>query len=256
MAQRPKTPRTALITGASAGIGRALAERLAGRGTHVVLVARRAELLDEVKRGIELKGGHARVLTLDVADPDRLAHAIAETDRELPLDMVVANAGIGGSIAAQDMTWAKVAPVLQINVLGAISTVVAALPAMIARGRGHVVGISSLAGIRGLPKTAPYSASKAALSTFLESLAIDLEGSGVFVTDVRPGYVKTDLTAARSYKMPGLMELSDAIDIIMRGLDDGDSVVAFPKRLAAALGATRALPIAAYAKLARRTIAR
>ncbi len=256
MTQRPKHPRSALITGASAGIGRALAERLASRGTDVVLVARRAELLDEVRAGIERSGGRARVLALDVSRPDEVVEAIAALDRELPLDMVVANAGIGGSIAASDMTWAKVAPVLQINVMGAISTLCAALPGMIARGRGHVVGVSSLAGIRGLPKTAPYSASKAALSTFLESLAIDLEETGVFVTDVRPGYVKTDLTAGRTYKMPGLMELADAIDIITRGLDDGARVVAFPKRLAAALGATRALPIAAYAKLARRVISR
>ncbi|MBI2395564.1 MAG: SDR family NAD(P)-dependent oxidoreductase [Deltaproteobacteria bacterium] len=127
---------------------------------------------------------------------------------------------------------------------------------MIARGHGHLVGVFSLAGIRGLPKTAPYSASKAALSTFLESLHVDLSGSGVFVTDVRPGYVKTDLTAGRTYKMPMLMELSDAVDVIMRGLDARAPIVAFPKPLASALGATRILPERAYVQLARRVIAR
>ena len=257
MHPRPTPPRTALITGASAGIGRALAEKLASRGTTVALVARRAEVLDEVRKNIEASGGRAIAVTVDAADPDRVVETIERVDRELGgLDMVVANAGIGGTVHATQMTWAKVAPVLQLNVMGAIATLCAALPGMVARGRGHVVGVSSLAGIRGLPKTGPYSASKAALSTFLESLAVDLEGSGVFVTDVRPGYVKTDLTAGRSYKMPMLMELADAIDVIVEGLDRGDPVVAFPKPLASALAATRILPARAYGKLARKVIAR
>lgn len=255
-AQRPTTPRTALITGASSGIGRALAERLAARGTEVVLVARRHELLEEVKREIEGRGGRARTLALDVSQADAVADAIERTDRELPLDMVIANAGIAGSTPADKLTWKGIAPMLQINVLGAIATLAAALPSMIARGRGHLVGVSSLAGMRGLPKTAAYSATKAALSTFLESLAIDLEGTGVFVSDVRPGYVKTALTQGRAYKMPMLMELDPAVDIIMHGLDDGDRVIAFPKPLANALAATRMLPVAAYRKLARRAIAR
>jgi len=257
MNPRPLPPRTALITGASAGIGRALAERLASRGTTVALVARRAEVLDEVRRAIESAGGRAICVTVDAADPERVVETIERVDRDLHgLDMVVANAGIGGTVPGKEMTWQRVAPVLQLNVMGAIATICAALPAMVARGRGHVVGVSSLAGIRGLPKTAPYSASKAALSTFLESLAIDLEGSGVFVTDVRPGYVKTDLTAGRSYKMPMLMELNDAIDVIVDGVDRGDSVVAFPKPLASALAATRLLPVRAYGMLARKVIAR
>lgn len=256
MAQRPTPPRTALITGASAGIGRALAERLASRGTEVVLVARRADLLEEAVRAIVAKGGRARALAVDVSQPDRVVEAIERIDRELPLDMVVANAGIAGSVSAQTMTWKGIAPLLQLNVMGAIATLTAALPGMVARGRGHVVGVSSLAGIRGLPHTAPYSASKAAVSTFLESLTVDLENSGVFVTDVRPGYVKTDLTANRDIKMPMLMELADAIDIIVAGLDHGDPVVAFPKRLAAALGASRVLPIRTYGKLVRRVVSR
>jgi len=257
MNARPNPPKTALITGASAGIGRGLAERLAARGTTVALVARRAELLEEVKETIEAAGGRAIVVTVDAASPDKVVETIERVDRELGgLDMVVANAGIGGTVHATEMTWAKVAPTLQLNIMGAIATLCAALPGMVARGRGHVVGVSSLAGIRGLPKTAPYSASKAALSTFLESLAVDLEGSGIFVTDIRPGYVKTDLTAGRSYKMPMLMELADALDIIVDGLDRGAPVVAFPGPLASALAATRLLPVRAYGRLARRVIAR
>lgn len=256
MTQRPDRPRTALITGASSGIGRALAERLAGGGTEVILVARRVELLEEVRSGIVSRGGRARAIALDVAQPDRVVETLQRVDHEAPIDLVVANAGIAGSTPAQTLTWASIAPMLQINVMGAIATLAALLPAMVARRRGHLVGISSLAGMRGLPKTASYSATKAALSTFLESLSIDLEGSGVFVSDVRPGYVKTDLTANRGYKMPMLMELSDAIDTIASGLEAGERVIAFPKPLASALAATRMLPVSAYRSLARRTIAR
>jgi short-subunit dehydrogenase len=254
---RPESPRTALITGASAGIGRALAERLAARGTTVALVARRAELLDELRSSIESQGGRAISVPINASDPDKVVQAIERVVRELGgLDMVVANAGIGGSVHATQMTWQKVAPVLQLNVMGAIATLCAALPGMVSRGRGHLVGVSSLAGIRGLPKTASYSASKAALSTFLESLRVDLEGSGVFVTDIRPGYVRTDLTAGRSHKMPMLMELQEALDIIVEGLDRGAPVVAFPKPLSSALQATRILTPSAYGKLARRMISR
>jgi short-subunit dehydrogenase len=254
---RPAPPRTALVTGASAGIGRGIAERLAARGTTVALVARRAELLEDVKGVIESRGGKAVTVPADCASPDAIVAAVERMDRELGgLDMVVANAGIAGGRHARELTWSNVGPMLQLNVMGAIATLVAAIPGMVTRGRGHLVGVSSIAGIRGLPKTATYSASKAALSTFLESVHVDFQGSGVFVSDVRPGYVKTDLTANRPYKMPMLMELEDALDIIVHGLDAGDPVIAFPKRLAATLGATRLLPAAAYARLARRTIAR
>jgi NAD(P)-dependent dehydrogenase (short-subunit alcohol dehydrogenase family) len=125
---RPESPRTALITGASAGIGRALAERLVARGTTVALVARRAELLDELRRSIESRGGRAISVPIDASDPDKIVQAIERVVRELGgLDMVVANAGIGGSVHATQMTWQKVAPVLQLNVMGAIATLCAAL---------------------------------------------------------------------------------------------------------------------------------
>jgi short-subunit dehydrogenase len=255
--QRPPAPRTAFVTGASAGIGRALAERLAQRGTTVALAARRQDLLDEVRRAIEAKGGHALVVPVDVSRPEAIIAAMERADDELAgIDLVIANAGIGGNMHATKMTWAAIAPIFQLNVMGAIATLTALLPRMSARGRGHLVGVSSLAGMRGLPKTAPYSATKAALSTFLESLHVDLAGSGIFVTDVRPGYVKTDLTAGRSYKMPMLMELEEATEIILAGIDAGEPVVAFPKPLEAALAATRLLPRAGYLQLARKLIAR
>ena len=251
------TYRTALITGASAGIGRGLAERLAARGTTVAIVARRLELLDEVRSAIERAGGKAVCVPVDVSKADDIVAAVERVATDLDgLDLVVANAGIAGAIHSRDITWAKVGPLLQLNVLGAIATLCAAIPGMVARGRGHLAGVSSLAGIRGLPKTAPYSSSKAALSTFLESLYVDFHGSGIDVTDIRPGYVRTDLTANRPYKMPMLMELPDALDRIVAGLDARDPIVAFPTRLASALYATRLLPQRAFGPIARRLVRR
>lgn len=249
--------RTALITGASAGIGRGLAERLAARGTTVVLVARRRDLLDEIAQGIAQKGGRAVPLALDASRPEEVVPAIERAAADLDgLDLVVANAGIAGAVHGRDITWDKVGPLLQLNVMGAISTLCAAIPDMVRRGRGHLCGVSSLAGIRGLPKTAPYSSSKAAVSTFLESLYVDFHGTDIHVTDVRPGYVKTDLTANRPYKMPMLMELDEALDIIVAGLDARAPIVAFPTPLASALYATRLLPQRAYGPLARRLVRR
>ncbi len=249
--------RTALITGASAGIGRGLAERLAAKGTTVALVARRQDLLDEIKHGIEGRGGRAVCLAVDVSRPDDVVSVVERAAHDLDgLDLVVANAGIAGAVHSRDITWARVGPLLQLNVMGAIATLCAAIPDMVRRGRGHLCGVSSLAGIRGLPKTAPYSSSKAALSTFLESLYVDFHGTGIDVTDVRPGYIKTDLTANRPYEMPMLMELSEALDVIVAGLEARDPIVAFPTPLASALYATRLLPQRAYGPLARRLVRR
>src|SRR5262249_27813517 len=138
--QRPPAPRTAFITGASAGIGRALAERLASRGTTVALAARREDLLEDVRKGIEAKGGRALVVPVDAARADAIVAAMERADDELAgIDLVVANAGIGGNVHASQMTWAKIAPIFQLNVMGAIATLTALLPRMSARGRGHIV---------------------------------------------------------------------------------------------------------------------
>ncbi len=242
----------ALITGASSGIGRALTERLAARGYTVAIAARRRALLDEVAEGVTRNGGRALVIELDVSDPDATVAAVEHAWDELGgLDLVIANAGFGHDVHATKLDWSNVAPILRVDALGAIATVTAALPRMVARGSGHLVGISSLAGTRGLPTSAAYSAAKAALSTFLESLRVDLGGSGVHVTDVRPGFIATDATRDAAYPMPMLMQLDQAVDRILRGIDRREGVVAFPFPLATLLGASRLLPIAAFDALVR-----
>ncbi|HVY46703.1 MAG TPA: SDR family NAD(P)-dependent oxidoreductase, partial [Minicystis sp.] len=210
-------------------------------------------LLDEVAAGIRDKGGRALTIELDVADTTATVAAVERAWDELGgLDLVIANAGFGQDVHATKLTWPMAEPVLRVNVLGTVATLTAALPRMVARGSGQLVAISSLAGYRGLPTSAAYSASKAAISTFLESLRVDLAGSGVGVTDVRPGFIATAATAGATYPMPMLMQLDEAVDRILAGVDARASVVAFPLPLVGLLASSRLLPSRAYDALVRR----
>src|SRR5262249_45761712 len=130
--------------------------------------------------------------------------------------------------------------------LGAAATVSGALPGMVERNRGHVVGISSIAAWRGMPQSCAYSGSKAGLATFLESLRVDLRDTGVVVTTVFPGFVKTEMTAKNKFPMPFILELDQAVRIILRALDQDRATCAFPRPLAAAARTLPFLPQAVY----------
>jgi short-subunit dehydrogenase len=243
--------RTALVTGASSGIGRALVERLGKDGMHVALAARRADLLDEVKGVIEKNGGRAVALPADLTDDAQAVEVVARAERALGgLDMVVACAGMAVHGAATTVTWDAIAPVLRLNVLGAIATLTAAIPGMMAKKSGQLVGISSLAGYRGLPANATYCASKAALSTFLEGLRIDLAGTGIAVSDVRPGFVRTEPGVPRPSPSISLEECTDEI---VAAIAARRAVAEFPKSLAWVLAATRLMPNVVYDALVRRS---
>lgn len=245
--------RTAVVTGASSGLGQALAARLAARGTHVVLAARRASLLEDLRASIERTGGKATVLELDVADTGAVVASLQRVDDELGgIDLVLANAGIGLNRDGKELAWEHVEPVLRVNVLGAFATLTALLPRMVARGQGHLVGVSSLAQYRGLPTGAAYSASKAAVSTFLEGLRVDLHGTGVAVTDIRPGFVRTPILHESIRDQRYVMELEPAIDIVLAAIDEKQSVCAFPFPLAQVAAASRLLPNALYDRLIKR----
>jgi short-subunit dehydrogenase len=224
--------RSALITGASSGIGAALARHLAAQGTEVVLAARRGDALRELAESIEASGGKVRVEVLDVSDPERTQTRIRELDDALGFDLVIANAGVGGSKWGGKLDWSDCKQIIDVNVCGAIATLTGALPGMIERKTGHLVGISSVAQYRGLPNSAIYCASKAFLSTFLESLRIDLHGSGVSVTDVRPGFVDTPLSASLKSK-PFEIGAEEAAAIIARAIRRKRGVITFPRTMAA-----------------------
>lgn len=236
----------ALVTGASSGLGRGLARALGQRGTYVIAAARRRAALESLLEEIRAGGGSGEVLELDCSDADTTYEVVRTLDARRPLDLVIANAGLGGSTPARHFDWAHAKAILQLNVLGAVATLSAALPGMLERKRGHLVGVASLAGYRGMPKSAAYSASKAALITFLESLRIDLRGSGVDVTSICPGYVKTEMTAGHTGRLPFLLELDDAVALMMRAIEWRRPVCSFPKPLAAAARSASLLPRPVY----------
>ncbi len=244
--------RTVLITGASSGIGRALAVEYARGGASLALAARRADELEQTATAARAAGGSAVCIPLDVSDPDAVTAAVQRADRELgSLDVVIANAGRGDTKLATRMTWADVGPVFDVNARGAMATLVAAIPVMLAQQRGHLVGVTSLAGVRGLPTSAAYSASKAALSTFLESLRIDLRPTGIRVTDVQPGFVATPINMTAKYPMPFRWPVERAARHIVRRLERAPATIAFPWPLVLATRIGRVLPAWIYDRAVR-----
>lgn len=241
-----------MITGASSGIGKGLALELARRGGRLGLVARREAVLSETVAEIKAQDGTAIAVAADVRDASAV-RAAADRLRELgPVDVLIANAGIGVTDHAANLDPDKVAEVMNINVLGAVNSVAAVLPEMVERGSGQLVAIASLAGYRGLAKSAAYCASKAAMSSFFESLRIDLRHSGVTVTVIYPGFIKTPLTAGRAAKMPYLMELDDAVKKIVNAIEKGKRSYAFPWQLATIVRSSLVMPAAMYDWIAER----
>lgn len=211
--------RVALVTGASSGIGRGLSLGLAREGYAVGLVARREALLLELQAEIQGAGGHALPLVCDVADRDSALAAAARCAAQLgPVDLMVANAGISEITEVATLDSREVATLIGINLMGAVHFAEAVLPSMLHRDQGHLVAVGSLSGFGGLPKAAAYSASKAALNNFFESLRLDLRHTGVDVTVLKPGYVRTPLTDRNRHEMPGLMELDDAVERMLRSI--------------------------------------
>jgi len=245
--------RVAFITGASSGLGAGLARRLARSGYAVALVARRRGRLEEVAAAVRASGGTALPLECDVREQEHVLAAVRATVAELgPVDLLVANAGVSGMTRAQDFSARKVEELMRVNFLGAAYAVEAVLPSMLERRSGHLVAVGSLAGYGGLPKSAAYSASKGALHNLFESLRLDLRGTGVDVTVITPGYVKTELTEKNVYRMPFLMELDDAVERMMRGIERRDALVAFPPSLIALAWVAQVFPAALYDRIASR----
>lgn len=233
--QTNKTPyQTALITGASSGLGRGLALAFGRKGIHIIAAARRKAELDSLVAGIIDKGGSAEAMVLDCSDADATYEAVRAIDQRKPLDLVIANAGAGFPTPASAFDWRAVKQILDLNVLGAAATLSAALTGMVERNSGQLVAMASLAGYRGLPGSAAYCASKAALISFCESLRIDLRDSGVGVTTICPGFVETAMTAKIKGKLPFLVKLDDAVAIMCKAIERREAHCAFPRPMAAA----------------------
>ncbi len=246
-----------MITGASSGIGEALAVEFGRRGASVALVARREEVLREVAARVEAAGGRALVVAADVRDAGALKSAVAKVDERFGgIDVLVANAGKGELTLARAFDIEVVAQVLSVNLLGALNSVAAVLPRMIERGGGQIVGISSLAAYRGFPGSGAYCASKAALSTFFESLRVELRPRNIYVTTIHPGFIDTPMTRGRKQKMPFLQDAERAAQLMLAAIEARRRTYAFPWQLATIARVGRWLPAALYDRMLARAALR
>src|ERR1041384_885967 len=242
-----------MITGASSGIGSGLAREIASRGAHLGLLARREDLLKEIVEQAESHNVKAISTAADVRDAKAVREAADRFRKELgPIDVLIANAGIGTADHALKLQPEHAADVIGINVLGSVNSVSAVAPEMVARGQGRLVAISSLAAYRGLAKSAAYCASKAAVTAYFESLRIDLRHTGVGVTIIHPGFIKTDLTAGRHAKMPYLMELDEGVKKIISAIEKEKKIYTFPWQHATIVRTTSILPASMYDWIAER----
>ena len=248
--RRPSAERI-FLTGASSGIGAALARRYAARGAILGLVARRADLLEKLRRDL---GGTVELYACDVRDRAAMAAAGADFhSRHGAPDVVIGNAGIShGNDTTREEDAAVFRDILEVNVLGLVHTFQPFLPALRAEHRGRLVGIASVAGFRGLAGASAYSASKAAAITYLEGLRVEMRGSGVGVTTICPGYIATPMTARNPYRMPFILPADEAARRFMRVIDAGRAFATVPWQMAVVGALWRALPVGIYDAVASR----
>lgn len=243
-----------LLTGASSGIGKELSLQLAQKGAKLGLLARRQDVLDSLVEQVEREQGKALAFPADVRDPAAVRSAADRLRLEFgPIDVMIANAGIGTASHATQLKPLQVAEVININLIGAANSVAAVLPEMQTRDAGHLVAISSLSAYRGLPKSAAYCSSKAGLSSFFESVRVDLRNTRIKVTIIHPGFIRTPLTAGREAKMPFLMEVGDASRKIIAAIEQGKKSYAFPWQLASVVRAGMIMPNFMYDWIAARS---
>jgi short-subunit dehydrogenase len=219
-----------LLTGAAHGIGHATAMALARRGTPMGLIDRDGPALAALAQELEDMGATVAEAVADVTDRDALHRSIATiTARIGPIEVLVACAGIGTLTLVPNLDTVMLRHTLDVNLLGVAHAIEAVLPGMVARGRGHIVGVASVAGYRGFPWMISYSASKAALIAYLEAMRPGLSRRGVTVTTVCPGFVRTRLSTTVPYRRPvKMIEPEEAARHIVRAMERRPRNCIFP----------------------------
>ena len=240
--------KTVWVVGASSGIGQATAAHLHGLGARVVVSARKAQALND----FVLQHPGSLALALDATDPQAVQTAANGLLAQGPLDLVLYCAGHYQPMRADAMHLPELRRHLDVNYLGALNVVHAVLPALLARGAGHVSLVGSVAGYRGLPQSLAYGPTKAALINLAENLFLDLRPKGLGVSLINPGFVATPLTAGNAFPMPALLTPEQAASAIVQGWKQGNFEIHFPKRFTLGMKALRWLPDRAFFYLMRR----
>ena len=244
-----RRPRRIFLTGASSGIGAALARHYAAEGVVLGLLGRRRDALEAVARAC---AGEVHIHVADVADAAAMQDAAARFMAEaggVP-DLVIASAGVSvGTLTEHAEDAAAFARVMQTNVLGMVHTFQPFVAPMREAGAGTLAGIASVAGVRGLPGAGAYSASKAAVRRYLESLRVELHGSGVRVVTISPGYIETPMTAINPYPMPFLLPADEAAARMARAIGAGRRHVVIPWQMGLVARALDWLPDGLYDRL-------
>lgn len=249
----------AWVTGASSGLGRVLALRLARAGWTVAASARRRELLEELAAEAEANDMQGRIvpLPLDVTDREAVHIRVAEMERNLgPVALAVLNAGTYTPLSVDDFTAEAVRPLVELNAMSTVYGLEALLPAMLERKRGRVAIVASLAGYCGLPSAAGYGLAKAGVINMAEALHPELARRGVTLQVINPGFVRTPLTARNDFPMPFLMEAEAAADAAYKGLCRAGFEIAFPRPFVMLMKLMRLLPYSVFFRLTRRMLRR
>ena len=221
-------PTSIFITGASSGIGRALALKYADEGITLFLCGRNKERLDKVADLCRQQKADVHTFLFDVRDEKETANAITQADEIKPIELLIANAGVSAGVLGMDETPVSSRAIFETNIFGVLNTVLPTAEKMKFRKKGQIAIISSLSGYRGMSSCPAYSASKACVKAWGEALWGTLKPHGIYVTTICPGFIETPLTDKNQFKMPFLMKVDKAANIIVKRLQRHPPVIAFP----------------------------
>ena len=236
------------VTGASSGIGEALARHYSAQGAQLGLVARRADFLERLASSLNPAPA---VYALDVRDASALRNAASDFIARFGVpDIVIANAGVSkGTLTEQQSDLAVFQQIFDTNVMGMVNTFHPFIAPMRAHAAGTLVGIASVAGFRGIPGGGAYSASKAAAIKYCESLRVELRDAGISVVTICPGYIRTPMTDVNRFKMPFIIPVEDAVVRFARAIDAKTSFTVIPWTMGMAARLFRILPNWLYDRL-------
>jgi short-subunit dehydrogenase len=224
------TPPFALITGAGSGIGRQLARTLAQEGYRIAALDLVPAGLEPLAEELKQLGATCATALADVTDAAGLGAAVADLEVRLgPIDLLIASAGVGLETSGLNYSAADVARVINVNLIGVSNSIAAVLPGMLQRRRGHIVALSSIASLRGVPRMLAYCASKAGVNALMEGLRVEVRPRGVDVTTICPGWIRTPMTAAIRGRLDHLMDVEDAAREIVVAIKKKRLLHIFPR---------------------------